>query len=59
MWKYLLKAILYVSSNPVVRQWAQRKARKLIDGARDKAEGRATDLADAVGIDPPPPAPPA
>lgn len=54
MWKFILKGLLTASSNPAVRQWAQRKARKIIEAAALKANKQVAELSAAVGIDPGP-----
>jgi len=55
MWKWLLKGILYVSSNPAVRQWARRKVAKLIQLREKRAEQQISDLYTAVGLEVPKP----
>lgn len=54
MWKAILKAVVAVSARPEVRAWVQRRARKLIDKIRARAERRIGDLTAAAGLDPAP-----
>jgi hypothetical protein len=51
MWKLVLRAVRAASKNPAAQQWVKRRARRLIDLIRLRAEKRITGLQDAAGIE--------
>lgn len=52
-WKWILRGVLAISSNPAVQQWARRQAAKLIERAIQDHAQNIADLHAAVGLEVP------
>jgi hypothetical protein len=52
MWKWVLKGVLAISSNPAVQAWVKKKARKVIDKIQRNAEDSTAALHEVAGLPP-------